>query len=249
MCKYAGGKKRIAAQLHEVMRDTEVKLFGADTRLDYFEPFVGMFSIVKEFDDGRERTVCDRNPDLIKLWQAVLYRNWKPPKMNITESYYKKLKSARKASPERGFYGVACSFGGCFMSGYSGNAGADPRQLIATGYRNMLNYKARLKKVKVLDANSYDAFEPRGMLVYCDPPYARTVNYIPSKSLINFDHARFWNTMRRWSKHNLVFISEETAPKDFVCVWKTKINRTSHGHTVKCYDKLFVHSPRSAQHR
>ena len=58
-----------------------------------------------------------------------------------------------------------------------------------------------------------------------------------------FDHDKFWNVMRVWSKDNLVFISEETAPSDFKCIWKKKYARgkglSKSGRTV--YEKLFVY--------
>ena len=60
------------------------------------------------------------------------------------------------------------------------------------------------------------------MLIYCDPPYKDTEGY----STGGFDHDKFWDTMREWSKDNCVFISEESAPKDFKVVWKRKKRRT-----------------------
>ncbi len=42
----------------------------------------------------------------------------------------------------------------------------------------------------------------------------------------DFDHKLFWDTMRKWSKNNYVFISEETAPSDFKSVWSKSKTRT-----------------------
>ena len=59
------------------------------------------------------------------------------------------------------------------------------------------------------------------MLIYCDPPY-QTTKYDPIKYRTDtkyydiFDNEKFWNIMRLWSKKNHVFISETTAPDDFV---------------------------------
>ena len=41
------------------------------------------------------------------------------------------------------------------------------------------------------------------MLIYCDPPYQHTTGY----STGGFDHDKFWDTMRKWSKNNYIFIS------------------------------------------
>ena len=57
------------------------------------------------------------------------------------------------------------------------------------------------------------------MLIYCDPPYQSTEGY---SSTGEFNHELFWETMRIWSKDNCVFISEESAPKDFKVVWRRK---------------------------
>ena len=58
-------------------------------------------------------------------------------------------------------------------------------------------------------------FEPVNMLIYCDPPYKSTQRY----STGQFDSELFWNTMRKWSEQNVVFISEQIAPSDFEIVW------------------------------
>jgi site-specific DNA-adenine methylase len=60
------------------------------------------------------------------------------------------------------------------------------------------------------------------MLIYCDPPYKHTQGY----SAGGFEDEKFWNKMREWSKDNVVFISEESAPKDFKVVWSRKKRRT-----------------------
>ena len=46
--------------------------------------------------------------------------------------------------------------------------------------------------------------------------------------------------MRKWSKHNLVVISEETSPKDFKKIWSQKKHRTlnKQKNHKEC---LFVH--------
>ena len=58
----------------------------------------------------------------------------------------------------------------------------------------------------------------------------------------DFDFDTFWQTMRQWSKHNLVFISEYEAPKDFVCVWEKKMKTCfNDGDRKKRTEKLFMY--------
>ena len=77
------------------------------------------------------------------------------------------------------------------------------------------------------------------MLIYCDPPYKATEGY----STGEFDHDKFWETMRKWSQNNCVFISEETAPSDFKVVWKRKKRRTlDKQNRFYSYEKIFKYS-------
>lgn len=238
MCQYSGSKKRIAKKIHDAIIKFEQLMYG-DKKLPYFEPFCGMLAVCKEFNDGRPRTVCDLNADVIKMWQAFLYKNWRP-KPTITEAYYNKLRYSNVPSAERGFYGSSCGFNGSYFSTFSGRY-VDIKVCIRHGYQNMLKYKPLLDNVDVLDAQSYDTFMPKNMLVYCDPPYKRTLNIHPSKNLNTFDIDKFWNIMRKWSKYNLVFISEEIAPKDFISIWKKQHTRTCNGDILKCSEHLFIH--------
>lgn len=66
-------------------------------------------------------------------------------------------------------------------------------------------------------------------LIYCDPPYANTKQFSNSKG---FNHDEFWQTMREWSKNNIVYISELQAPDDFECVWEQEVSRS-----IKATDK------------
>lgn len=241
MCRYAGSKKRIAKEIHDVIIEVENHLHkGKSKKMPYFEPFCGMLAVCKEFNDGRARTVCDLNSDIIKMWQAFLYKNWRP-RPTISEAYYNKLRKSSVPSAERGFYGSSCGFSGWFLGPFSEKYGGNIRDLIRRGYQNLSKYKPLLENVNVLNAQSYDVFEPKNMTVYCDPPYKRTVINNPSKILSNFNHNDFWNVMRRWSKNNLVFISEEQAPKDFISIWQKPYTRTCNGKKVKCYERLFIH--------
>lgn len=74
-------------------------------------------------------------------------------------------------------------------------------------------------------------------VIYCDPPYANTKQYNNAKT---FDYELFWNTMREWSKSNIVLISEENAPSDFKCIWESEISRSiKPNDKTKATEKLF----------
>ena len=99
---------------------------------------------------------------------------------------------------------------------------------------------------------SYEKHNPKNTLIYCDTTYKDTIGYSGTKKV--FDHEIFWNTIRKWSKNNMVIISEETAPDDFKCIWKKKYSRgrgfkTKKGKSGKdrkskgkdVTEKLFIH--------
>ena len=77
-------------------------------------------------------------------------------------------------------------------------------------------------------------------LIYCDPPYENTTKYSTSK---NFDHKIFWDWCREKSVYAPVFISEQQAPDDFICIWEQNVKRTidAKNKTV-VIEKLFIHS-------
>lgn len=80
-------------------------------------------------------------------------------------------------------------------------------------------------------------------LIYCDPPYMNTDTQLNWGS---FNHNQFWDTIRKWSRNNIVVISEQNAPKDFKCIWEKKnIKRSMGRHSgnkgKNGKEKLFIH--------
>ena len=74
--------------------------------------------------------------------------------------------------------------------------------------------------------------------IYCDPPYKGTKQYKASK---NFNHEEFWDWCREKSKENIVLISEQEAPEDFVCIWEKSVNRSiKASDKTKAIEKLFI---------
>ena len=84
----------------------------------------------------------------------------------------------------------------------------------------------------------HDVEIPDGAVVYCDPPYANTTGYTVGQ----FDTNEFWYYMRQLSKRCDVYISEESAPDDFECVWSQELTRTldfNKSNQPKKVEKLF----------
>ena len=222
MTSYQGGKRRLGKKIYEAIVNYEAK--NSNNKLDYFEPFCGMCGVLKHFtlENNRNIYACDLNKDIILMWKAV-QQGWIPPS-SCSKLKYNKLKNSPIPSAERGFIGTTCSFSGIFFKG-GYRSKSQNYNFCKSGKKGVLELGKALHNTKFLNAQSYDSFEPSGMLIYCDPPYLS--NKINSQLFQNFDHEKFWNIMRKWSKNNLVVISERTAPKDFKCIWNTDY-KTSH---------------------
>jgi len=236
MTTYQGGKKRIGKRIAKVIKRVENSLIENDI-LPYLEPFCGMCGVLVHFAAVNDREVyaSDIHPDLILMWKAV-QKGWKPPQ-KCSKREYSKLRTS-PPSPKRAFMGFAGSFGGNFFSGgfRIKNGGPD---FLGQAYRGLMKAAKDVKNVKFDGPISYDEYDPKNMLIYCDPPYQG--NKLGPKLFQEFDHEKFWKTMRKWSRNNLVFISEWTAPKDFVKIWSTESVNANSSATVRYIDCLFVH--------
>lgn len=199
---YMGGKARIARHIGDFL-----KTLRKPGQI-YIEPFCGAGSVMFQMAAEQENNFAyDAHKDLILMWLA-LQRGWKPPR-KVSEEEHRRLRHGRH-SALRGFVGFSCSFGGKFFSGYA-RAKKSPRGF-ANESANVLEKKmVRLQAVKFAQGD-FGEIEVDGALIYCDPPYAGTSGF---RGVPKFDHDRFWETVRAWSKKNTVVISEATAPDDF----------------------------------
>jgi len=235
--KYLGGKHGIGKLIAEFM----IKNCPPENVSGYLEPFCGSLGVFKNMTDkGYKKYIAsDFQPDLIELWKKLQNKTLKIPN-HISEETYNKLKNAKSPNALKAVAGFGLSFGGKYFAGYAqkwaGNSG-----------RNFLDeFKSSLKKIqeKITQKNihfynkSYEDFNPHNMLIYCDPPYKSTEGY----STGPFNHELFWNTMRKWSKNNCVFISEENAPSDFKIVWKRQKRRTlDKQNRFYSYEKVYAY--------
>jgi site-specific DNA-adenine methylase len=244
MTSYQGGKKRIGKRIYRVISEIE-KILSPDKKLPYFEPFVGMGGVLRHFarEPDRKTTACDANIDLILMWKA-LQKGWKPP-TNTTREEYERLKYSKEHSPERAFIGIVASFGNNFFGAYRLDYSDRKykRKFMKEGYNGLMNILPEIQSTRFLNARSYDRFQPVGKLIYCDPPYVG--NKLSSNYFQEFEHEKFWETMREWSKYNIVIISESIAPVDFKKIWCTESFLTTGGikkfNTKHYKDCLFIH--------
>lgn len=105
------------------------------------------------------------------------------------------------------------------ISSYSGseqsnNKTLDDTSFLATLTRKLAKISNNIERIIFCDPCSYEEYDPKGMLIYCDPP--------------TLTNETFWDTMRRWNKCNLVFIAAKSSPRDFIKIWEDKQSNSDH---------------------
>jgi len=215
--KYVGSKNKIAKHILPIM------LAERKPNQWWVEPFVGGANMIDKVTG--KRLGNDVNEYLIALLIAV--RDGYVPPTNVSRDMYHAIKAEPHKYPKElvGFVGHACSFGGIWFGGYACNKRGD--NYAAQGSRSIVKQAKYLKGV-VFKSGSYLELEiPENSLIYCDPPYANTRQYNH-----DFDSSVFWEWCRAQAKKgHIVYVSEYSAPSDFVCVkeipHKTIINRNT----------------------
>lgn len=226
--QYFGGKTKIAK---EVVKFLESK---REIGQPYLEPFVGGGIVCSKMSG--KRTANDFNEYLIEMYKGV-QNGYELPDY-ISEEQYKYIKENRDEDKVlTGFVGFGCSFAGKWFGGYARQKGYN----FASGSKRSLLKKMNTMKNVVFINRNYKELNPKGWLIYCDPPYEGTVQPYGVKG---FDSDEFWEIMRKWSKDNKVFISEYKSPNDFECVLEipTKtIIRDTGGTPSYRVEKLFAY--------
>jgi DNA adenine methylase len=220
--RYLGGKNRIRKEISTYLES--IRKPGQV----YFEPFVGGAWVLQEMEDPR--IASDGCDPLITMYKE-LQNGWVPPDTITKEDYYC-WKDSYDIDPMKAFVGFGCSHSGKYFNGF---ARSNTRNYCLNAKNSLLKQLPLIKNVTFI-YGTFDTHSPENYLIYCDPPYQNTTKYGYFKS---FNYDLFWNTVRKWSKHNTVVISEYSAPKDFTEVLSipTKTDmRTDNNHRT---EKLF----------
>ena len=210
--QYMGGKSRISKQIAEVLNSAVNK----DT------PFVSLFCgscAIESKVQADVKILNDKHPYLIAMWQA-LQNGWMPPDVITKEEYYRVKANMDENPALAGFVGFGCSFGGKWWGGYAKDKRGD--DYCGQSKRGLLKDLSGVVNATFTCLDYHDVEIPDGAVVYCDPPYVNTTGYTVGQ----FDTDEFWNYMRQLSKRCDVYISEESAPDDFECIWSKEKVRT-----------------------
>lgn len=231
--RYQGGKSRIANQLATV-----IERWGRESNQTFVSLFCGSCVVEAKLAPHFDRVICnDKHEYLIEMLKGV-QNGYELPEQ-ITEEQYKYIKSHKDEDKIlAGFVGFGCSFGGKFFGGYARNK--EQTNYALQSKKSLLKDMICLPNAEFTCLDYRDVDIPNGSIVYADPPYANTTTYQGQK----FDSEAFWEYMRQISKNNQVFISEQTAPDDFECIWEKPFTRTldrNKDNQFKVVEKLFTY--------
>ena len=226
---YMGGKSRIAAEISEIIRG------GKNNGKNFVSLFCGSCAIESKI--GFDRIICnDNNKYLIAMWNAIKHGYELPE--TVSEDEYRYIRMHKDNDPAlTGFVGFACSFGGKFFGGYVRDK--QHTNFAARAKRSLINDIQSLQRAEFICGDYRDVEIPAGSVVYADPPYQRTTSYTTGR----FNSDEFWQYMRELSKNHKVFISEQNAPSDFICIWEKPLRRTidvNKSNNFYATEKLFT---------
>ena len=269
--KYLGGKQRLGKHLspvlHKIWQNYKAQEKKQHVLNGYLEPFCGSLGVFKHMtdldSDGAKTIVAnDYHPDLIEMWKEVQAGNFEFPS-SISEEEFLAAKQLESPNALKAFVGFGMSFGGRFFGAYSQKYLGEKNEDFCKEMVNSLKRTTPLiQKEKVTFTNKeYQSLKPKGKFIYCDPPYKQTKYPIKyrrdTKYYDVFDNDEFWDIMRKWSKNNLVVVSETDAPEDFIEIWnmdryrsaaqstKTRFSEKSEKPSeTRKIEKLFIHKSR-----
>ena len=208
--KYMGSKARFVKEMLPI-------ILGSRT-IDqwYVEPFAGGMNSICEVSGNR--IANDIHYHLIQMW-IRLTNGWTPEK--ITRSEYLAIRTNMKNYPDHvvGWAGFNCSYSGKWFGGFAGETNTaigTVRDYQSEAIRNVAKQVEKMEGVVFQNKPYYELVLPPNSIVYCDPPYEGTTKYAN-----DFDHSLFWAWVRNISSQgHTVFVSEYSAPPDFICVWE-----------------------------
>ena len=210
--QYMGGKSRISKQIADILNSV----------INKNKPFVSLFCgscAIESKVQADVKILNDKHPYLMAMWQA-LQNGWMPPDVVTKEEYYRVKANMDENPALTGFVGFGCSFGGKWWGGYAKDKRGD--DYCGQAKRGLFKDFTGVRYATFTCLDYHDVEIPDGAVVYCDPPYANTTGYTVGQ----FDTDEFWNYMRQLSKRCDVYISEESAPDDFECIWSKEKVRT-----------------------
>lgn len=240
---YMGSKAKYKKDIIPILQNTIDKY----NVFIYIEPFCGGCNIIDDIK-CKNRYAFDRSDTLI----ALLKQAAENPDL-ILEDGSRELWDKGKEYVKNGkmpedmsladigameFFASFCNGG--FPRGYAKNT--ETRNYFQEAKRNLVAQAPKLKDINFKCQNYWELNDKiKNAVIYLDPPYQGTKFYGYSNQP-KMDYEQFWNWVRKISKNNYVFISEQNAPEDFDILWEKQVKRTTNKeNNFKATEKLFYY--------
>ncbi len=238
--KYMGSKSRIAKHIVPIIQ----KYIDEYKPQYYLEPFCGGCNVIDKIEYPK-KYASDKNNYLIALLEHVqsggqLYERVSKELYDKARTAYNNGDTSEFEDWQIGNIGFIASYNGRWFDGGYAKPGYEKTKN-GERYRDYYreakdNLMTQVPSLKGIEFTACDYRKHNlgsvfygGAVIYVDPPYANTKQY---KNAANFDYDEFWQTMRDWSKNNIVIISEQNAPDDFEVIWEQPVSRS-----IKANDK------------
>lgn len=239
--KYVGSKNRISKYIAPIIQSY---IDNMPNCKGYIEPFVGGANMIDKIKCDN-RIGLDVHKYLIALLKYVSNGGVLP--FDFSEEEYISVRD-NPSNYNDWYVGLIGfnSFGAKRFGGYPRGFKSDkttPRNIVAEGINNLKKQAPNLKGIKFIN-KSFQELNPnkvKGYVIYCDPPYRDTTKYATSK----FPYGEFYDWCRKFSKENVVLISEYNMPDDFECIWQkevtTSLDNNRVGKDIARVEKLFIY--------
>ena len=236
--KYVGSKNKLAKYIVPILQ----KIIDTHNINIYVEPFVGGGHIIDKIS-CKSKYGFDIDNIPISIFKHYIE---KPQDLDIlpnslTKDFYYYIRDNNEFPV---WYKSSILLFGSYNSRvYGGCYGATAQTKngkTRNYYREAINnFKKQLPNLKGIkfEQKSYLDLDFQDTLIYCDPPYKNGIGYQEE-----FNHDLFWQWAEKQTKNNIVLVSENEAPNDWVCIWqqqtKTSMNNR---HRINKIEKLFIH--------
>ena len=242
---YMGSKQKLVSEFQPILQGA---VCNSEKKI-YYEPFVGGANVICKIH-ATVRVGADSNRYIIELLRNLD----KVAEMTdkITREEYDRVRLAYRKEIDEfipAWYvaavGFLASYNGRFFTGGFGASAKTKngtRNYFSERKGNLLAQRPALDGVLFIHSDYRILPIPKGAVVYCDPPYRNTKQYLDAaavREMDDFDSDKFWAWAERLHKGGAdVYVSEESAPPQWKRVWEKPVTRTLDNRkrieTVEC---------------
>ena len=152
----------------------------------------------------------------------TVYKQEPTELINSFKEEYKHIKEHKEEYPPElvGYCGYQLSYGGKFFDCYRRDK-VGKRDYCREAYNFTFKQVPHLEGIEFYIKDYKEIDEPKGAVIYCDPPYRDTGKYT---AVGGFNHEEFYEWVARLAKDNIVLVSEYYMPEDIaVELWHKEV--------------------------